>query len=162
MSEDFSWTNVHVEEAALSSGPGERTLHAPGSGPSQRASLVVERADERRYGVRLRGLDEFLAGRPEARPVALIKCDVEGHELDVFRGAHNVLSRDRPRLLFECEARHDRSRSIHDVFTYLLELGYRGSFFWRGERRELGEFDVAMHQVPGRRHFANNFAFEAS
>ena len=157
----FSWTNVHVEEAGLSAVRGERTLHAPRAGPSQGASLVVEQrgSEARRYAVRIDTLDEFVAERRLTGRVGFIKCDVEGHELDVFRGAEEILTRARPHLLFECEARHDPSRSATDVFGYLERLGYRGSFFWHGERLAVGELDLAAHQRPERRPYANNFMF---
>ena len=53
-------------------------------------------------------LDSFFASRTQ--PVSLIKCDVEGHEGEVFRGAEQLLRQDRPILLFECEQRHNGSR----------------------------------------------------
>lgn len=159
----FDWDNVHVEEAALSSTPGRSTLHAPGDRPSQDASLVDAGADSAtvsRYEVRLEALDRFFERNPSPGRIRLIKCDVEGHELDVFRGAQGTITRDRPFLLFECEARHDPSRPVDEVFRFVESLGYRGSFFWNGERRDLSEFRVDEHQVLGRAPYANNFAFE--
>lgn len=70
-------------------------------------------------------LDHFFANRPD-RPVRLIKCDVEGHELDVFRGAAQILTEDRPDLLFECL---DRNLPDSPVFHYLYSLGYAGYCF---------------------------------
>jgi FkbM family methyltransferase len=158
----FSWTNVQVEQAGLSVSRGERTLHAPMAGPSQGASLTEEYADRaaRSYPVRIESLDDFLEEQRPGRRVALIKCDVEGHELDVFRGAEQTLATDRPHLLFECEARHRPNNRVDDVFAHLEGLGYRGSFFWPGGRRKISDFNVAEHQVQGRRPYANNFLFE--
>jgi hypothetical protein len=132
------------------------------AGPSQGASLSETRADRsaRSYQVRIESLDDFLAEYRLNRRVALIKCDVEGHELDVFRGAERTLANDRPHLLFECEARHRPNRLVDDVFAHLERLGYRGSFFWASGRRDISDFDVAEHQVEGCRPYANNFLFE--
>lgn len=159
----FAWSNVHVEEAGLSASSGELTLHAPGSSPSQDASLVraLAGADARHYTVRIDTLDDSLERRALGRPVDLIKCDVEGHELDAFRGAERVLTQDRPLLLFECEARHNPGRPVSDVFEYLEGFGYRGSFFWHGELLDVREFDLEAHQTLGRAPYANNFVFEA-
>jgi FkbM family methyltransferase len=159
----FSWTNVHVEEAGLSSESGSRTLHAPGTTPTQDASLVRAPADgeARRYEVRIDTLDRFLSTHPHAGPVRLVKCDVEGHELDVFRGAEQMLRRDRPMLLFECEARHDPTRPVQDVFRYLEDLGYHGSFFLHGARMGVEAFDVDQHQIVGRLPYVNNSMFVA-
>jgi FkbM family methyltransferase len=158
----FSWTNVHVEEAGLSASSGELMLHAPGRGPSQDASLVgaLAGADARHYAVRTDALDEFFMARPLDRPVDLVKCDVEGHELDLFRGSESLLKRDRPLLLFECEARHNPDRRVTDVFEYLQDLGYRGSFFWHGELLDVSLFDLETHQTLGRNPYANNFVFQ--
>jgi FkbM family methyltransferase len=158
----FSWTNVDVEQAGLSAARGERTLHAPGSGPTQDASLVGALAgpDARHYTVRTETLDDFLDQRRLGRPVDFIKCDVEGHELDSFFGAEAVLTTDRPILLFECEVRHNPDRTVTEVFDYLQDLGYRGSFFWHGDLLDVRQFDLEAHQTLGRAPYANNFVFE--
>jgi len=44
----------------------------------------------------------------EFRDAAFIKCDVEGHEHDVFRGGRRLLERGKPCLLFECH--HDEAK----------------------------------------------------
>ena len=59
--------------------------------------------------------------------MSFIKCDVEGHELEVFRGAEALLARDKPTLLFEC---HDDEADRGDLFEYLIGLGYDGYFFY--------------------------------
>jgi len=159
---DFGWTNVLVWEVALSCETGARPLYLPGVGPSPGASLVGASlpAGAEGYRVRTETLDRVLEGLGADRPVRLIKCDVEGHELDVFRGAALTLEKHRPLILFECEARHLRDHSMADVFAHLQGLGYRGFFFWKGERLDVGAFDVGRHQVEGRRPYGNNFVFE--
>lgn len=160
---DFGWLNVHVDEAALSSEPGTGTLYVPGTGPSPGASLVGASLPEGStgYEVHVDTLDRVLAERSLDTRVRLVKCDVEGHELEVFRGAERTLSDHRPHVLFECEARHLRGHTMEEVFGYLEELGYQGSFFWRGERLAVAEFVEELHQVQGRRPYANNFVFTA-
>lgn len=51
--------------------------------------------------VRATRLDTFFASRPSRRRVALVKIDVEGHELAVLQGARGLLQRDRPVLVLE-------------------------------------------------------------
>lgn len=157
----FGWTNVVVEEVALSSMEGGRTLHVPPGKPSPGASLVGASlpSGSRGYQVRTMTLDRALERQPREAPVRLIKCDVEGHELDVFLGARRTLETDRPFILFECEARHLAKHSMADVFSHLEELGYTGSFFWGGERIDVNAFDLDRHQVQGRRPYGNNFVF---
>lgn len=158
---DFRWRNVRVEEVALSSRVGTRTLRLPGASSSPAASLVGASLPEVgvEYEVETRTLDEVLASLGARRQVRLIKCDVEGHELDVFRGAADTLRESRPHLLFECEPRHLCGHTLREVFGYLEGLGYRGFFFREGSRTDVDEFDARVHQVEGRRPYLNNFVF---
>lgn len=156
----FGWTNVVVEPSGLTSLPCTGRLFVPGDRPSQRASLEWERPGARVVEVPLASLDDWLdANLPDTR-VAFLKIDVEGHELDVFRGAARVLQAHRPRLLFECEARHAPGRTVEEVLAHLERLGYVGSFFWEGALLPVADFEIEIHQVPGGRSYANNFAFE--
>lgn len=159
--EAFGWSNVTVEGVALSSGSGSATLMVPGGrGPSQRASIVSAEDGARRVSVRTASLDECLAKRAEKRPVRLVKCDVEGHELDVFKGAATILEQDRPIILFECEARHQTTHTMEDVFEHLASRGYRGWFFQGDGRADVADFRADRDQVTGRRPYINNFIFE--
>lgn len=157
----FGWTNVGVEELALSSTEGGGMLYVPNGKPSPGASLVGASlpSGSQGYPVRTGTLDRALESQPRNAPVRLIKCDVEGHELDVFLGARQTLETDRPFILFECEARHLAKGCMADVFGHLQSLGYSGSFFWGRERIDVSAFDVDRHQVQGRRPYGNNFVF---
>jgi FkbM family methyltransferase len=53
--------------------------------------------------------------------VALLKIDVEGHELRVLQGARNILSRSRPILYVE----NDRIDRSPELIQWLLTQGYR-------------------------------------
>jgi FkbM family methyltransferase len=109
-------------------------------------------------------LDDFFWGQP--REPDFLKIDVEGHELALFEGGRHTLETHRPTILVECEARHRPDGDVRPVFELLQSLGYRGSFFERGRRRPLAEFDPVVHQrVDPRsphlpRGYVNNFAFE--
>ena len=155
------WTSrVTVKNAALSSQAGEVTLHVPSRQPSPGASLE-NRAGWESYRVPATTLDEFfLTSRSTALKVNFIKCDAEGHELEIFRGGRQLLMEQRPTLLFECEARHRRHQDVARVFDFLFDLGYVGYFLADGGLYPVSQFDLAIHQAdPNSPAYINNFAF---
>lgn len=163
--ETFGLENLHIVNQGLSSAPGTMTMRrsAPGVGT---ASFHHGSGDLEEIEIPVTTLDRYL-GEVGRRPVRFIKCDVEGHELDVFRGAEETLRRDGPLLLFEChhaEARDGR------LFAFLTGLGYDGVFFHvdpadhrslrhrtRGRYLHFSEFDRHAYVRPGVRH--RNYLF---
>jgi FkbM family methyltransferase len=158
---DFGWENIDVEHMGLSSRSGELILNVPGDDVSPGASLVSAKAQAggQRIPVRVDTLDHHLRINRIDRGVRFIKCDVEGHELEVFEGARQTLQAQAPVLLFECEARHNPERPMAMVFSFLQQLGYRGYFFWRGRLQTVADFEPEVHQEFGAKHYANNFLF---
>ena len=153
--------NVMIEQKGVSDHSGVLTLYMP-SVNSPEASLVpIEGAQK--VDVPVVSLDDYFAAGE--RP-AMLKIDVEGHELGVFRGADRILHEDRPVLLFECEQRHLQTGSVFDCFRHLEARGYAGRFIHGRALKPVSEFDLAIHQnqtgdrfwrEPG---YSNNFLFE--
>jgi FkbM family methyltransferase len=125
---------VRVHAVALSAATRTATLAVPLEGrhpdtalgslerdPAGRPAVTVE--------VACRRLDDLLVRRD--RPVRFIKCDVEGHELSVFRGAAGVIAADRPVVLVEIEQRHT-AEPVATRFDFFASLGYTGWYLHRG------------------------------
>ena len=166
----MSWKNVSIEPFAITNRTGKIRLIVPAaegkSSPGaklQNGSASVLEAAEEEYQVEC--LAKTLDSIPFDRPVSFVKCDVEGHELQVFQGGRNLLSKDGPALLFECEARHLQGHTMEDVFEFLNNLGYRGFFFAGGEILPVADFDPDIHQRRNRvrywdqKTYYNNFFF---
>lgn len=155
--------HVTVENLALSSQEGQATLSVPGSKPSPGATLEPRDVSLcEQTTVRVATLDGYFSNRHIPR-IKLLKCDVEGHELEVFRGAAQLLRQHKPLLLFECETRHRQDGRLDDVFHFLTDLGYRGEFFRQGTLTSLQQFDPVIHQAdPDSAAYAGNFVFTAS
>lgn len=166
----LNFSNVQLENMGLSSQTGSMSLHIPASssGTSPGATLnAVAEADSagfHHHRVEVTTLDAYFHDR-DIRP-ALLKIDVEGHELEVLKGGRALLDACRPRILMECENRHLSGGDVQEVFRFLLERGYSGRFIHRGKLRPLAEFDAAVHQHQGLGRFweapdyVNNFVFE--
>ncbi|MGQ2186040.1 FkbM family methyltransferase [Bradyrhizobium barranii] len=137
--------NVTVEAKAVFSEAGEREFFIP-DGHKPGASLspaALSYASILTVSVPVVTLDEYFL---ESERVSVLKIDVEGAEAGVFEGAARLLERDRPLLVFECEARHLASGQIGDVFKKLEKIGYHGTFVERGRIRPVSQFQEQIHQ----------------
>ncbi len=165
---------VDVHMTALSDHEGEAELVVPVQDGEPLTALAhldapaPPAAGERRVPVPLRTLDAVL-GEDHA-PVDLVKCDVEGHELEVLRGAERTLRRGRPALVLEIEERHRPGGGVAEVVDHLAGLGYAGRAVRHDRVVPLAEFDVERDQLahlhPGEtvahdmpRDYVNTFLF---
>jgi FkbM family methyltransferase len=95
-----------------------------------------EKGVGRRYEVEVTTIGVALA--KDERPVDFIKCDVEGSEMAVLRGAIDLLREDKPLLVLEAEMpSSSKLRPRVREFTEFLDpMGYRGfSFDYDGRLR---------------------------
>ena len=165
----FPWVSVHMVAATDRAGHGQ--LHVPRSGRRRMTALATLTPAGRRGGsqdvltVPTSTLDLLL--RDEKRPVRFIKCDVEGHEPAVLRGARHLIEQARPTLLVEIEQRH-RDDDISSTFSSLSDLGYAGYAVYSDGLRSIASFDVdrdqkryladfGMHSTP--KAYVHDFLF---
>jgi hypothetical protein len=78
--------------------------------------------------------------------IDFIKCDVEGHELALFRGGEATLRTLLPPVLVEIEQRH-AGADVEATLAYLEGLGYSGYTVHRDGLRPAAEFDVERDQL---------------
>ena len=143
--------HITLQAIGLSDHAGAATLYRPRpkgvrvdamsslSTPGDRSALAYDPV-----AVQLDSLDAVLAG--ERRRIALIKVDVEGHELAVLRGGELLIRASQPSILIEIEQRHQEA-DIRETFEFLQGLGYSGSYLGPDGLRRLDEFDVRRHQT---------------
>ena len=160
----LNFSNVTVEPIGVYSKSGVEQLSVPhGHSPGAAiGSAVTSSVKSVSVPVRVVALDDYFAA---SEKISLLKIDVEGAELHVLKGAERILKTSWPLLVFECENRHLGGGSVDDVISYLMSLGYRGSFVRRGRLRPISEFDASIHQrTEGEwfwksRDYCNNFIF---
>jgi FkbM family methyltransferase len=118
------WPQVQIHTVVLADHSGEALLHVPDIGtrmieematPSPAESRGWEVGARRRVPVRR--LDDLVV--PDR--VSFIKCDVEGHALQILEGGSDLVSR-RPTMLVEIEQRH-HDEPIQLVLEHLQDLG---------------------------------------
>jgi Methyltransferase FkbM domain len=122
----FGLGNLTIENIGLSSKPGELVMRRPSAGAGSASMHIDPAAGWEEFKVPVQRLDDY-AARQALGPVHLIKCDVESHELEVFRGAEQTLRQYLPALIFECN--HEIA-ARGEMFGYLQDLGYDGHFFY--------------------------------
>ena len=118
--------NVHLHQCGLSSSDGKTLLRFDPLNTGVGTIEALNKLDQN-PGIRtvtelevpMRKLDDFQLDR-----VTFVKIDVEGHELEVLKGAATLIERDRPALLMEIEERH-RPGNLEVVPRWLREFGYR-------------------------------------
>ncbi len=121
----FHLDNMVIVNQGLSSSTGVLTMRRTEAGSGMASFHKDEAEGLDAIDIPVIKLDDYI-DEHSTGPVRFIKCDVEGHELDVFRGGEQLLLRDKPTLLFEC---HDSEVERGDLFSYLTGLGYDGFFF---------------------------------
>ncbi len=80
-------------------------------------------------GVKLRTLDSLVQEFPRLAKAVLIKCDVEGFELPVFRGAASLLKSARPVVVLEIGEYEKHGYEAADVHRFFSALDY-APFAW--------------------------------
>jgi len=112
--------NVSVVDAGVwsSSGSMKFTPADPSSPDRGLGRFVVGEDDAGSMRMRCVSLDDFIESAP---PPDMIKCDVEGAEVEAFRGAEKLLRTNRPQIV--CETHSDANERM--LGKILSESGYR-------------------------------------
>ena len=153
--------NVTVSPAALSDSTGQSVLRVPRSASgysNQGASLNYGKVGDD-YGevtIETHRLDDEVL-----TDIGFMKIDVEGHELAVLEGGHDLIARDRPVLLIEMEEAHTK-QPIEESLGVVLALNYDGFFLRQGELQSLNVFDPTAHHraAPTSADYVYNFIFK--
>jgi FkbM family methyltransferase len=108
----YGLSNVELFNVAASSTDGSAAMHVPNypsGGKNYYMASIVEdgqaAAGLSRQPVESRSLDSLLGG--QRNKVGFIKCDVEGHELEVIQGALQTIKSSKAAWLIEIDRRTD-------------------------------------------------------
>lgn len=166
ITKSLNWSNVKIEHMALSDKEGTSYIHIPVNkvkqGSSPGASLLnmhpkneIIRTEE----VNVQTLDNYI-NQTHLKPTFL-KIDVEGNELNIFKGGKIYLGAAKPKILVEIEARHVGEEQVMETIVFLREMNYSGKFIHKKELVDLGKFTFAKYQnTKNMGDYCNNFIFE--
>ncbi len=138
----FGLNNVTIVNKGLSSKASAMKLYRRkvGDGAAMIATennKLFDPTGKEEVNVQVDRLDDFIA-KHDIEKLSFIKCDVEGHELDVFKGGLETLKKHKPTLLFEC---HHEEVKEGEVFGLLESIGYEGFFFNADKKVPAKEFE---------------------
>ena len=124
--------NVKCLCLAASDSAKSSTLFVPNDGNLGHATMSLnQHRSSKKISIECRPLDQIVDENGGGIPIGLIKIDVEGHELEVLKGARNTLLRDRPIVLFEALNIPDATKCAE----LLYDCGYTRLFSFRRGRK---------------------------
>lgn len=128
----FGWNNLEAHQIAISDKVGETFIKVPiQSGVYNYFRATVSEQENGKgtsFKVFTKTIDSLFMKFNE--PISLIKCDTEGHELAVLKGAQKFLKTNRPAWLMEVSGNPDELHSeAYNVFKFLSKLDYIPYFF---------------------------------
>lgn len=162
----FNWDNVTIENLALSNNSGHQRLYFPLASAGKTSSpgaTIVEHENDTEFTaieeVVIATLDEYC--KHHQLIPKFLKVDVEGNELNVFKGGENILKNHRPKILVEIEARHIGQNQVLETIQYLESLGYQGRIIKGYEYIPTSQFTFEKFQdIKNKKGYCNNFIFE--
>ena len=147
----FGLSRLTIVPAGLSSRPEQTQLVRPRNhwGAASLHMTPTESTDI--VPITLVTLDDYFANS-SLRPIRFLKCDVQGHELEVFLGGERILREDRPELLFEV---YDCLMDEGRLLSFLEGLGYDGFFHFEGKLTPISRLAELRPKLPRRNKFSN-------
>ena len=132
----LSFSNIVFLNCAISEREGISKMEVPkysfGGLDFYRARIIKTNKQGPRlktFSVVLKTLDCIFGGDSENK-ISFIKCDVEGHELEVVKGASQVILRFKPVWLIEvCSNPAKENSPASILFKIMSEYGYNAYWF---------------------------------
>ncbi len=162
----FNWDNVTVEHIALSDKQGEATLLIPTNSMSKTSApgaTIVNDRERDDIGFTEKVVTDSLDHYCSTNNIQpnFLKIDVEGNELNIFKGGINTLQKYKPKIIVEIDAGYVGRDKMMETFHFLNHIGYTATFINDDKRLPIEQFNFEQHQTHGNgAFFCNNFIFE--
>jgi FkbM family methyltransferase len=133
--EKLGLTNVTLFNCAVSDSNGSAVMEVPkheyGGANFYMAHIVSGKGSELsldKFEVPLRPLDSLIPGEL-SKGVTFVKCDVEGHELAVLKGASHFFEKVKPAMMIEVTGTAEMQDAPTNEFHSIME-GYGYVPYW--------------------------------
>lgn len=133
----FGLQNVELHPVAISDDDGHAIIEVPiqaGVRNYFRAALSEQKDNsesEMAFTVKTASIDSLFSGSND--DITFIKCDAEGHELAIIKGAGKFLQENRPSWLIEVSGNPDESGTeAAELFSIMKKYNYE-IFFYDGQ-----------------------------
>jgi FkbM family methyltransferase len=115
--------NISVKNYGLSNQSAELYFKVDGSniGGGAIVNEGLDSSQEEMFRVEVKKADDIL--ELHQKQIAVVKIDIEGHELQALEGAREILLRNRPLVLFE-QLPNEISNGTSPTIDYLRSLDY--------------------------------------
>ncbi|MBH10950.1 MAG: hypothetical protein CMG74_11495 [Candidatus Marinimicrobia bacterium] len=158
--DENEYNNIFLYPYAFSSKSGKSNLIIPKGVSSPSASIGKKKhPGDSIIEIKTTTLDDFFYKKKNIS-VDFIKCDVEGHELEVLHGGKLFFNYCRPIILIESEARHCGKEKVMEVSDFLKCFDYEGYFHNGNKIVSIENFRIFEYQLdPNKTTYVNNFFF---
>lgn len=114
-------SNVHAFDLALGAKELEGQIHSNLNVNRGSASLIINK-DETGCPVKIKSMDKLI-NQMELRTPHLIKIDVEGYELEVLKGAEELLKKsDAPMLCLEYSEETSSTYNVSEIYHFIKSV----------------------------------------
>ena len=101
------------------------------------AGKVVEKLE-----VELNTLDNYCSENIQ-KPIAVIKIDAEGEDLNVLKGGIEIIKKDRPYIIVECETPELKKGVIKFISTFNYSIyGISSNIKWQVDITDSEQIDL--------------------
>jgi FkbM family methyltransferase len=159
LEQNISGANVHLHKLGLSNVHGEETIYYDRSRPSQASTIKLDVShlqlkNEASESIQITTLDSFCALH-NIECIDLLKIDVEGNELNVLRGAKNLLVQQRIRTIqFEFGTTQIDAHVFFKDFWRLLSPDFKIYRVLKNDLWEIKSYTESLEVL----HFSNFIA----
>ncbi len=153
--ERMKWRNIVIEVLQL---PDNVSNAHFAKREITKGAAVIYINERKSYKESIHALDDYCASQ-SIKP-DFIKINLYRNQLEILRGAAEVLKKYKPKVMIECEERLSGRRNITEIFECMKSFNYKGFFILDTIRVPLQNFDFDMYQNPRTDFYCNTFIFE--